>query len=298
MGEAVDYFIHNVLFSGDYLTIVTPMKSYRMKQELFEVMPRDQIASRLKGILRRDALQGSAEYRNAIADVTGIVRSLSSVPSSADATAVAEYGGLALDETLRLYTVLLDKLDGLRSIDQKKLLDFAEFLKDKEGPKYVFLFYQREFIPQLEPRVINQLVSSNQDRQDIVFSLSELFETRKRENFVDIDKVKQAYADSSVSIHFLFFTEPPKHIPGVHMEEHSEDVFSVFGEIAQATGGFLSSSSNPVSLFKNAVEASENYYLLYYSPLNYKKDGKFKEIKVRVKDQKFRINHRVGYIAN
>ncbi len=298
MGEAVNYFIHNVLFPGDHLTIVTPMKSYKMKQELFEVMTRDQIASQLKGILRRDALQGSAEYRNAINDVTGIVRSLSSVPSSADVTAVAEYGGLALDETLRLYTVLLDKLDGLRSVDQKKLLDFAEFLKDKEGPKYVFMFYQREYIPQLEPKVIEQIATSNQERQDIVFSLSELFDTRKRENFVDIEKVKQAYADSSVSIHFLFFTEPPKHIPGVHMEEHSEDVFSVFEEVAQATGGFLSSSSNPVSLFKNAVEASENYYLLYYSPLNYKKDGKFKEIKVRVKDKQFRINHRVGYFAN
>ena len=104
---------------------------------------------------------------------------------------------------------------------------------------------------------------------------------------MDIDKVSQAYADSSVSIHFLFFTEPPKYIPGVRMEEHSEDIFSVFEEVAQATGGFLSSSSNPVSLFKNAVEASENYYLLYYSPLNYKKDGKFKEIKVRIKDKQF-----------
>lgn len=298
MGGAVDYFIHNVLFSGDYLTIVTPMKSYRMKQEYFDVMPREEIATRLKGILRKDALQGSAEYRNAINDVTGIAKSLSSQPTSADVSGTDGYRGLALDESLSLYRVLLDKLDNLRSVDQKKLLDFAEFLKDKEGQKYVFLFYQREYIPQLEPKVIEQLASANQERQDIAFSLSELFDTRKRENFVDVDKVKQAYADSSVSIHFLFFTEPPKYIPGVHMEEHSEDIFSAFDEIAQATGGISQSSSNPVSLFEDAVEASENYYLLYYSPLNYKKDGKFKEIKVRVKDTKFRINHRVGYFAN
>ena len=298
MGEAVDYFIHNVLFSGDYLTIVTPMKSYRMRQELFEVMPREEIASRLKGILRKDALQGSAEYRNAVDDVTGLAKSLSSEPNSMDESGLSEYRGLALDESLTLYKDLLDKLDSLRSIDQKKLLDFAEFLKDKEGQKYVFLFYQREFIPQLEQRVIDQLVSANQQRQDIVWSLSELFDTRIRENFVDVDKVKQAYADSSVSIHFLFFTEPPKHIPGVRMEEHSEDIFNAFKEVAQATGGFSHSSSNPVSLFEDAVEASENYYLLYYSPLNYKKDGKFKEIKVRVKDKKFKINHRVGYFAN
>jgi VWFA-related protein len=298
IGEAVDYFIHNVLFSGDYLTIVTPMKSYRMRQELFEVMPREDIASRLKGILRRDALQGSAEYRNACDDITGLAKSLSSEPNSMDESGLSEYRGLELDESLTLYKDLLDKLDSLRSIDQKKLLDFAEFLKDKEGQKYVFLFYQREYIPQLEQRTIDQLVSANQQRQDIVWSLSELFDTRKRENFVDVNKVKKAYADSSVSIHFLFFTEPPKHIPGIRMEEHSEDIFNAFKEVAQATGGFSHSSANPVSLFEDAVEASENYYLVYYSPLNYKKDGKFKEIKVRVKDKKFRINHRVGYFAN
>jgi hypothetical protein len=228
IGEAVDYFIHNVLFSGDYLTIVTPMKSYRMRQELFEVMPREDIASRLKGILRRDALQGSAEYRNACDDITGLAKSLSSEPNSMDESGLSEYRGLELDESLTLYKDLLDKLDSLRSIDQKKLLDFAEFLKDKEGQKYVFLFYQREYIPQLEQRTIDQLVSANQQRQDIVWSLSELFDTRKRENFVDVNKVKKAYADSSVSIHFLFFTEPPKHIPGIRMEEHSEDIFNAF----------------------------------------------------------------------
>ncbi len=298
MGKAVDYFVNNVLFSGDNLVVVTPMKTYRMKPEVLEAMPREKIADRLKGILRRDALEGSAEYRGAINDITGLAKSLSSESTSMDESGVDEFRGLALDESLSLYGDLLNKLDNLRSVDQKKLLDFAEFLKDKEGQKYVFLFYQREFIPQLEQRIIDQYVSANQQRQDIVFALSELFSTRKRDVSIDVDKVKQTYADSSVSIHFLFFSKPPQMIPGVHMEESSEDIFNAFREVAVATGGFLHSSSNPVALFKDAVEASDNYYLVYYSPLNYKRDGKFKQIKVRVKDKDLKVTHRSGYFAN
>lgn len=298
MGKAVDYFIHNVLFPGDNLVVVTPMKTYRMKPEVLEAMPRQKIADRLKGILRRDALEGSAEYRGAINDITGLAKSLSSESTSMNESGVDEFRGLELDESLSLYGDLLNKLDNLRSVDQKKLLDFAEFLKDKEGQKYVFLFYQREFTPQLEQRVIDQYVSANQQRQDIVFALSELFSTRKRDVSINIDKVKRTYADSSVSIHFLFFSKPPQMIPGVHMEESSEDIFNAFREVAVATGGFLHSSSNPVALFKDAVEASDNYYLVYYSPLNYKRDGKFKQIKVRVKDKDFKVTHRTGYFAN
>lgn len=36
----------------------------------------------------------------------------------------------------------------------------------------------------------------------------------------------------------------------------------------------------------------------YYSPSDYKTDGKFRNIKVRVKGKNYRINHRAGYIAD
>jgi len=296
--KALSYFFQNVLVPGDNLTVVTTTKTYRMRSQTLEFVSKEEIVKKLIGILRRDTIMGNSEYRNAVRDLATLARELSSASNQADEFSTGEYKEFSLSEKLDLYGNLLRKLDHLRNVDQQKLLDFAKFLKDKEGQKYVFLFYQREFIPKLEQRVIDEYVSMNQNRQDIIFTLSELFDFFKRDISIDVDLVKQSYADSSISIHFLFFTKPAEHIRGVHMEESSGDIFATFMEMAKATGGSTESSANPVSLFQKAVEASENYYLVYYAPINYKRDGKFKNIKVKVKNKNYRISHRAGYFAN
>ncbi len=297
MGDALNYFIQDVLASGDNLQIVTPVKTYRVKSERLKIIPKELIANQLKEILKRDAITGSFEYRNAVKDVARLAQELSPTQSRSEFR-TGESTGTALDEMLLRYKDLLGKLEQTRAINQKKLFEFAEILRNKEGQKYVFLFYQRKYIPQISKKILNQIMSTSQDRPDILLTLSELFDYYRRDTPFDVDQAKQAYADSSVSIHFLFFTKPARYIPGVHMEEHSEDIFNAFKEIAEASGEFTESSSNPVFLLQKAVDASENYYLLYYSPANYKRDGKFKKIKVKTKNGNYRISHRAGYFAN
>jgi hypothetical protein len=91
---------------------------------------------------------------------------------------------------------------------------------------------------------------------------------------------------------------PAEHQYGVQMEDHSEDIFAAFREMAISTGGYVDSSAMADSLFKRAVEASENYYLLYYAPESYSADGKFRDIKIKVKNKNYRVLHRAGYFAN
>lgn len=62
--------------------------------------------------------------------------------------------------------------------------------------------------------------------------------------------------------------------------------------------GFMGSSANPYSLFQEAVNSSENYYLLYFVPKDYAHDGKFKKIKVRVNNRNYKVIHRIGYYAD
>jgi len=304
----IKYFIQNVLVPSDNLMIVTPMKTYRMKSKTFEMMPKDKVVKQLVGIIRKDAMVGSSEYKSIIDDIAGVASSLSAAlnpttKGETDITALDDTGsdmtrGMSIEEQIEMYSVLLSKLDSIRRVDQKKLLNFADYLKDSVGQKHVFMFYQKEFIPQIEPKILDQTMSELNDRPDIVHKLTEVMSLYRREVTFDVTTVQQAFADSSIAIHFLFLTNPPQQKYGVHFEEHSEDIFSAFTQMSSATGGFSESSMNPDFLMRKAVEASENYYLLYYSPSEYKSDGKFREIKVRVKRQGHQVSHRAGYFAN
>ncbi|NQT79143.1 MAG: TonB family protein [Candidatus Aminicenantes bacterium] len=311
--DALNYFIQNVLMPGDNLFVVTPMRTYEMNYKALKLRSTEEIVNELKGLLRKDAMLGSSEYRSTLEDLAKITRALASTIAVGDETDMTKKQSafstsilgeddkmdplLRLEMLLTLYTSTLERLDLMRYVDQNKLLEFAEHLKNKEGQKYVFLFYQREFIPQIEPRILSQTLGLLQGQQHIIQNISDVFNLHKREISVDVNQVKRAYSDSSASIHFMFFTKPAEYIPGIRFEEHSEDIFSAFNEMARATGGSTESSSNPNFLFKKAVESSENYYLLYYAPIEYKKDGKFKQIEVKIKNKNYRISHRAGYFA-
>jgi hypothetical protein len=126
-----------------------------------------------------------------------------------------------------------------------------------------------------------------------------------------MDKVKGTFADSEISLHFIYVTERPRGSSDwmefnpaaegkekVDWQDGTMDFFDAFKEIASATGGISESSANVNSSLKKAAQATENYYLLYYTPENFVADGKFKKIEVKVKGKKYRVIHRAGYIAD
>ncbi len=305
LGRAVEHLVQEVLFPGDVLNIVTPVKTYRLRSAALERKTRREIIEQLKGILRKDALTGSAEYRSTMQQLSSMARSLASSLNPAEPEMQRQDGlegpdtrDLSIDEQLNLYYSLLSRLENLRHIDEKLLLDFAQYLKDQAGQKYVFLFYQREYLPQIEPRILNQYIQLYQDRPNVQHTVATIFDFYRRAISFNVDRVKQTFADSSIAIHFLFLTEPVEPTAGVRFEERSEDIFSAFGQMAAATGGFIDSSADPAESFQRAVSAAENYYLLYYSPKNRDLDGRFRDIEVRLKRGDLRITHRMGYFAD
>jgi len=185
------------------------------------------------------------------------------------------------------------QLEALRTLDESKLFNFASYLKDQKGQKLVYLFYQREFTPTLDKKT-QAAYENDPALKQLSQDVSEVY---KRITDIAIDRLKKAYADSSITINFLYLTTVPTDIARSQMEERSWDVYQSFSEMAKATGGLISSSSNTLSLMKNASSASENYYLLYYSPKDKMANGKFREIKVKVKTGGYRVTHLAGYFA-
>jgi VWFA-related protein len=308
--DALEYFVAEVLLPGDELFVVTPMKTYRMKSELLMAAGREKVFEQLLGLLKRDILIGNSEYRDVLDDLKSLALTMAGAvgltatnavsPMAADmfdAGAVFDVS-TSVEEQLQTYTTLLSRLETMRQVDQAQISAFAERLRGQSGRKEIFLFYQREFIPKLDDMILTAYQSVYNERPDIVQTVTGLFEFFKRESTLDVDGIRKAYADSGAAIHFLYLTRPAPKVPGVVMEEQSEDIFAPFREMSLATGGYMASTANLGTAMRSAVSAAENYYLLYYTPRDYVADGRFHTLEVKLKAGGARISHRLGYIAD
>ena len=288
-------FFTNVIAPGDSLIVITPMKTYKLNSRALEKMNPQAVAGKLKSILRKDIILGNRTYNNLVKE---IIRALLNDTGSEINIA------FAMQYVENLYAQWYN----LKHLQEKKLLDFAEYLKDMDGQKHVFLFYQKETLPQLSDRKMMGLFSDGQRHPQYFQKMYDLFLFYRRDINFDVSKIKEAFSDSSISSHFLYLTQTRSYTQDVdimtsagdliQMQEKSEHIFSAFKQVADATGGITESSANPTYMFKKAVETSENYYLLYYSPKNYREDGRFRNVKVKIKRGNYRVLHRAGYIAD
>lgn len=300
--DAVDYFINNIIQPGDNLHIWTPVKKYDLSSKALQTLSKETIAAEMKKIIRKDTQVGSSYYRELMRDLKRLVRAISSQAGETGHTMTemetdSASSMFGLEILLPRYRETLAKMEDLRLFDEKNLIQFANILKRQEGENYVFYFYQREYRPEISSSLVNRLQSLYQDDPNIMGLVQELFQTYHREIHFNAEKIKEAFADSQILFNFIFMNKIPQTVSGIVMKEQSEDIFKVLSEAAKATGGSIDTSQDPGSGFKNALTKADDFYLLYYSPQNYVRDGKFKRIEVRVKDKGYKVFHRVGYYA-
>jgi len=265
MEEVIDYFFAEVITDGDSLTIITPVKTYRYRPDALFKLGKERIVNQLKGLLRRDIIEGARSFRSLLSDL----QKIESVESDIDFIALSR-------------RTIIWKMKERFRLDLAKLTRFAEQLKNIEGRKFIYMFYQRHTVP-----VPITTIEPDIEQSDF---------------YIDYSRIKRAYSDSSISLHFMYLSQAPFQRLGMGMEgirlmDLSNSFFNAFQEMANATGGISMSTRNAFTAFQQAYDASENYYLIYYSPKKKGKDGSFRRITVRVKGGGFRILHRAGYYA-
>jgi len=290
LDEAVDFFFDQVLEPEDSLTVITPRATYRFRPEALARLPRQEIARQLKDKLRKDILAGATEYRRLLREIRDV-------------------GKMSVDPDLKLH-LLADVTRQLRDrvgVDLASLRRFAQALKALEGQKYVFLFYEKELIDDASSSFGNFGDESLPAEERALADMG-AGEVDRRPDLTP-KGIERIFSDASITAHFIYLTQSKMNAAGLDAElqagggapqtkDMSASLYSLFREMARTTGGLSESSGNPFSAFRKAVTASENYYLLYYSPAGYQADGKFKEIKVVVPGRRFRVTNRAGYFAN
>lgn len=300
--KAVENFIGNVLSQGDSLTIVTPLKIYKMKKEAIQVMPQKEISRQISQIMKDDVLSARGEYKNIFKDIENVARALHAFQSGnvldvMHDPATGRAIELDQDGLMTRYMSLLKILEEMRKVDEERLIWLSQLSKDQEGQKDIFFFYQREFIPMVEPELFEAFLSLYADRPDASYNLSYLNDFVSRDLAFDTERIKQAFINSDTAFHFLFFSLPQKQVPGLDMKDESGKMFDSLKEIAEATGGLVDSSDNPGLLFQKKAEVLDNFYLLYYRTKDYKADGSFRSIEIKVKNKNYSISYRKGYFS-
>ena len=301
--KATENFIRNVLSQGDNLTIVTPLKIYKMKKEAIQVLTQKEISRQISQIMRDDVLSARREYKNIFRDIENVARALHAFQSGnvlevMHDPATGRIIELDQDGLITRYMSLLKILEEMRRVDEEKLIRLSQLLKSQEGQKDIFFFYQREFIPLVDPQLFQEFLSRPADSLDFSFSISYLSEFMGRDFAFNTQRVEQAFIDSDTAFHFLFFSRPQKKILGLDMKDESGKMFESLKKIAGSTGGLVDSSDNPGLLFQKKVEVLDNYYLLYYSPRDYKADGSFRSIEIKVKNKDYSVSYRKGYFSD
>ena len=203
LDEGLEFFMNNVLIPGDSLVVVTPMKTYRMRTEASFGQERSRVLERLVGLVRRDILIGNSEYRALLEDLKAIARSLAASFSGGGAAqrgrfrprdALANEGkfsGGSFEEQLRKLRLLPEPVRVLAPSRREAVPRVRRFLNTIEGQKDVFLFYQREFLPNLDPKIMNQFLGLYNGRVDVVLSVMNLFDFSKRDTTFDVEAVEK-----------------------------------------------------------------------------------------------------------
>ncbi|MDH4258171.1 MAG: VWA domain-containing protein [Candidatus Aminicenantes bacterium] len=302
LAEAISHLFNNVIQPGDSLTVMTPMDTYTLSRRALNTKPKEVISRELQSIVRKDTQMGGANYRSLMTDLKRLVTSISASGGETKVLSGLESDSstsmFSLENLLVRYQETMEKMENLRVVDEERFLQFAQQLKKYERQKSVFFFYQREFRPEISQSILNRLMSSHQDEPEILAQVQNLFQLYQRQPTFNTQRIIAAFADASISFNFIFMHKDPEFVSGVTMREQSEDMFNFFSQVAQATGGIIDSSQNPAYAFKHAADIAESYYLLYYSPIDYKKDGQFKSINIRLRDKNYKLTYRLGYIAN
>ncbi len=285
LDEAIDFFFGQVLQPKDSLTVISPRATYRFKPEAMTRLPRRVIAQQLKDKLRKDILAGATEYKRLLRDFRDVLRLQ-----------------IGPDQKLHQLQTVIEQLRNRVGIDEASLRKTAQALKAIKGQKYIYLFYEKELINSVSFGSFGDESLPQEERGLSDMAAADM----QRDLTINPKAIGQMFSDASITAHFIRLTQTTTNAGGLDQEgenalptkDLSASISESFNEMARTTGGISETSANPLAALQKAATATENYYLLYYVPENYKADGSFKEIKVVAKEKRFRTTNRAGYFAN
>ncbi|MGQ9470100.1 MAG: hypothetical protein ACUVR0_00195 [Candidatus Aminicenantales bacterium] len=297
LAQTIQDLFETELIAGDILELQTPMKSYRLNPKALEMAPKPELVRNTLELVRKDILQGNMLYNSLLNELKRFVRRIGGVNPMAAEELDGVSEDLGLPFLFQSYRTNMQKLEALRRVDERRFTQFAETLATQPGQKFVFFLYQREFLPEISPMKMNELMTMYQDEPNIIGDLQELFHQFHRETSFNLPAIEASYAAANAQVNFLFLNKDAPKIAGLVMRERSEDVFKMMSKVAQATGGIIDASQNPEASLRKAFSQAEKYYLLFLEPQPEQWKRGFNSVAVKIRRPNLTVLTRTGFSA-
>lgn len=161
IGEAIDLFFEEVIKLEDSLIVITPVKTYNIKNQALRNLPMGEIAKQLKWKIKKDVRSGGAQYHNLVKEIKDIL------------LGEREATDLSLKEQVTWVYDLYTRWKNFRYVEENNLINFANYLKITDKQKHVFVFYQKEVLPTLNARRMAQIEYSSQNSPYVISMVQE-----------------------------------------------------------------------------------------------------------------------------
>ncbi|MGB9835174.1 MAG: hypothetical protein ACPLRX_00365 [Candidatus Saccharicenans sp.] len=297
LNEVLLDFFKTAYLPGDGIEVQTPAHRYDLNPAALANTTAETAARQMSDFLKKDILQGNAYYTSLVRDLRRIVQAIEGINpmSGMGDQGSAELSLMGLERLMSQYRDTLQKVESLRMIDEQKLAAFAGSLARMEGQKILYFIYQQEYRPELSQAMLNLLIANNQDNQQILSDLQDLFQVYRRELKLNLNKVAEIFSRAGIEVNFIFLERIPERFGGLVMREQSEDIYKLFYYLATATGGQVTTGNRLRPLMEKMLADTRSYYLLFFDPSATGHPAGYHGLKVTVADRSLKVIAPLGF---
>lgn len=250
IGDAVDFFMKNMLKPSDQLILLSPARLYSFSAQTRQKHPLPALIKQTQKVLKKDTTVTAANYDQVLNSMMQVVQEIS---SGNDPSYSMSGGGGGNDMKIYMvqYRQLLENLRQLRKLNEGFFIDIAGKLKNAPGKTIFYVFYQKElrFIP-------NRVAMDNlQQNAQYKFDAVELFLGESDEEFINVARVVEVLKASDITLNFIYLNKQGKRRQGMEIKEFSGDIYNVFSKLAKGTGGFVEATSKPAAVLKKVSKS-------------------------------------------
>ena len=251
--DVVKYFFSHGLTLKDNLSILTPVQPYSFSQSTLRSKTARELIERTQKVLKRDIAAAATNDKSIFDAMVSNIQEINAIAGKRISSVEVYTKSSDLRNLLIQYRQLLSNYHSIRKIQPKILLDLASALKQSDNPSSIYLFFQQEFRPIPGALSMDYLMQNT----ELKFYAVELFQEEKEKENPQVEQVIQEFKSLPVIFHFIYVKKATKSYREISMKEHSIDMYSAFSKIAEATGGTITTTTQPKETLKSILDSRD-----------------------------------------